>query len=67
MYIHEAINEAIKNNCYITRKLIKNSIKFDLNKIDGIELIMIDPDEKRHPKWQPTVEHLIADDWITTE
>lgn len=73
MYIHEAVSEARRRDCAITRKSEGSIWDYffivPTNSVEGCIAYPKNPKPgvKGCPRWQPTAEDLTADDWVLCE
>lgn len=68
MNIVEATKAALKENKCIKRKRYRNKVIIMPTKSSSYHCVLIFPKmEKMYPRWNPSADDLIAEDWIVTE
>jgi len=68
MYIHEAVNQALNENNYITRQKAWWGRELKLLPTDTDQCVIIYHSNNKKPPqrgWEPDAEDLVASDWIT--
>lgn len=67
MYINEAVRKALSQKKYIARKLMAD-IGIKIQPTNSLDCCVISKTDKSPaPRWQPSAEDLVADDWSVVD